>query len=248
MAEHMLDAVSDPQSLQRLLEQHSVDGKQRQYASGGSGDVLSMAALGSGEASWDMLPVSLSAGGADEVAAAGSAPSNGTPTTGSKLAASWQGSSGDMSAAAAGLGVAAQGQAAAKGAPGGPLQYQQRPRPSLSRELAVVFWRTLVDIARNPMLLLLHWCAAGCPRCPAAQRWAMLAAASLPAACFASVIPTDVCSVIRRFSCFLSCAGLPMCVLACRALALLMGVFVGAVFFQVTFDTSGAQNRVGECA
>lgn len=56
----------------------------------------------------------------------------------------------------------------------------------LSRELAVVFWRTLVDILRNPSLLLLHW-----------------------------------------------------------MLALLMGVFVGAVFFDVTFDVSGAQNRVG---
>jgi hypothetical protein len=33
----------------------------------------------------------------------------------------------------------------------------------------------------------------------------------------------------------------------CRGLAALMGVFVGAVFFDVSFDVSGAQNRVGEC-
>ncbi len=32
----------------------------------------------------------------------------------------------------------------------------------------------------------------------------------------------------------------------CRVLACLMGLFVGAVFFDVTFDVSGAQNRVGE--
>jgi hypothetical protein len=37
-----------------------------------------------------------------------------------------------------------------------------------------------------------------------------------------------------------------MLVHPCRVLALLMGVFVGAVFFQVSFNVSGAQNRVGE--
>jgi hypothetical protein len=31
------------------------------------------------------------------------------------------------------------------------------PRAGLGRELSVLFWRTLVDIGRNPALLLLHW-------------------------------------------------------------------------------------------
>jgi hypothetical protein len=42
---------------------------------------------------------------------------------------------------------------------GGAAWRRAAPRRSLSRELAVVFWRTLVDILRNPSLLLLHWCA-----------------------------------------------------------------------------------------
>lgn len=34
------------------------------------------------------------------------------------------------------------------------------PRCSLSRECAVMFWRTGIDIARNPTLLILHWIMA----------------------------------------------------------------------------------------
>ncbi|GAB4823317.1 hypothetical protein N2152v2_010363 [Parachlorella kessleri] len=56
----------------------------------------------------------------------------------------------------------------------------------LSRELAVVFWRTLVDILRNPSLLILHW-----------------------------------------------------------AMAVGMGVLMGAIFYNVGLDISGAQNRAG---
>ena len=36
-------------------------------------------------------------------------------------------------------------------------QRAQRGEHSISRELAVVFWRTLIDIWRNPLLLALHW-------------------------------------------------------------------------------------------
>ncbi len=50
----------------------------------------------------------------------------------------------------------------------------------------MVFWRTLVDILRNPSLLLLHW-----------------------------------------------------------AMALAMGLLMGAIFFGVGLDISGAQNRAG---
>ena len=50
----------------------------------------------------------------------------------------------------------------------------------------MVFWRTLVDILRNPSLLILHW-----------------------------------------------------------AMAVGMGVLMGAIFYNVGLDISGAQNRAG---
>jgi hypothetical protein len=56
----------------------------------------------------------------------------------------------------------------------------------LGRELAILFWRTIVDILRNPTLLALHW-----------------------------------------------------------GMSLLMGIFVGVIFWNVGNDVSGAQNRAG---
>jgi hypothetical protein len=59
-------------------------------------------------------------------------------------------------------GSSQQGSASEDGGGGGDkagaLAPLAAPRRSVSRELAVVFWRTLVDILRNPTLLLLHWC------------------------------------------------------------------------------------------
>ncbi|KAL4431621.1 hypothetical protein ABPG77_001463 [Micractinium sp. CCAP 211/92] len=170
IAEHMLDAVSDPGSLQQLLAAH--DGEQPASAA----DM----AHGSGAAHAHASSVAATDGGktlrGDAVSSCAKLDtvplSNGA-------------SDGDVSAAcaAAEMGMPLSG----KGSPGG-VAAAAAPqwRPSLSRELAVVFWRTLVDIVRNPALLLLHW-----------------------------------------------------------VLALLMGAFVGAVFFDVSFDVSGAQNRVG---
>lgn len=56
----------------------------------------------------------------------------------------------------------------------------------LTRELSIMFWRTAVDIIRNPTLLALHW-----------------------------------------------------------VISILIGIFVGCIFWQVGNDVSGAQNRAG---
>ncbi|EFN53179.1 hypothetical protein CHLNCDRAFT_136987 [Chlorella variabilis] len=166
IAEHMLDAVSTPASLQQLL---AARGK------GQAPDDDSAAAA----AADGLLPVPLAGRYADNGGLGGSGST-------AKLGSGSEdgGETGEAGGASPAPSVAASSSrgAAEQGQPRRP----RRQRRSLSRELAVVFWRTLVDILRNPSLLLLHW-----------------------------------------------------------MLALLMGVFVGAVFFDVTFDVSGAQNRVG---
>lgn len=62
----------------------------------------------------------------------------------------------------------------------------KRSRPGIPRQLAVMFWRTWVDILRNPTLLALHVC-----------------------------------------------------------ISIFVGVIIGAIFWQLGFDSIGVQNRLG---
>ncbi len=68
-------------------------------------------------------------------------------------------------------------------------QLHKKPaRAPLARELAVLFWRTLTEILRNPTLLLMH------------------------------------------------------CLMA-----LIMGLLCGGIFYHISNDIAGAQNRLGMC-
>lgn len=260
IAEHMLDAVSDPGSLQRLLAAH--DGEQPAAAAD--------AAAGQGGLHRHTPSAAATDGGK-------TGRSDGDSSFAKLEAPISNGGSGNGDASAAaetGEALRAKGSAAGAAAP--------LWRPSLSRELAVVFWRTLVDIVRNPALLLLHWCAhcwglvgllmracsVGLPAPPAAPpcmavhcrrcapgalrlcvvntrqlcvtapRGLMLGATTSPAHPPPQPYPTPRTTVVTTPPL------LPASL--CRILALLMGAFVGAVFFNVSFDVSGAQNRVGE--
>jgi hypothetical protein len=66
------------------------------------------------------------------------------------------------------------------------LQHKKPPRAPLARELAVLFWRTLTEIIRNPTLLAMHC-----------------------------------------------------------AMALVMGLLCGGIFYHIGNDIAGAQNRLG---
>lgn len=135
IAEHMLDAVSDPGNLQQLLMQHS---KERQHLGGSTAMVAAATADG-------LLPVLLSSAYVEGNSSGGGNRGGGSSTApSSKLDAEAVGGS------VAGDSMRAAGHAL-------PQQQQSSANKSLSRELAVVFWRTLVDIYRNPALLLLHW-------------------------------------------------------------------------------------------
>lgn len=126
IAEHMLDCVSDPATLQRLLPG-------RGKAAGNDG-----AAMDGGFSS---------NGGADGT---GTGAVGAPAADGSSAKLDGHGSEEDGAVAAAAAGAVGEHSthSSAHSAP---------RRASLSRELAVVFWRTLVDIVRNPTLLLLHW-------------------------------------------------------------------------------------------
>jgi hypothetical protein len=129
----MLDAVSDPASLEQLLRLHSKDHQQQRQLGlyGGS-------AAAAGATADVMLPV--------PPPAYGSAPrGSGSSGSISKL----DGEPGGHPHSRHGSSMAEQ-QAQQQ-------QYRHQYQRSISRELAVVFWRTLVDIIRNPALLLLHW-------------------------------------------------------------------------------------------
>ncbi|KAL4458955.1 hypothetical protein ABPG75_013820 [Micractinium tetrahymenae] len=182
IAEHMLDSVSDPASLQQLLAAHDKEGSSggAAAAEGPAGGGAANGAAGNGAANRHAPSAAASNG-----TMAFSSKADGSSCAKLDANASNDASNSDASAvaAAAEAGAAATGKGDVAEAAGAAVLPW---RPSLSRELAVVFWRTLVDIVRNPALLLLHW-----------------------------------------------------------VLALLMGAFVGAVFFDVSFDVSGAQNRVG---
>ncbi|KAK9908503.1 hypothetical protein WJX75_008761 [Coccomyxa subellipsoidea] len=67
-----------------------------------------------------------------------------------------------------------------------PLSHKKPPRAPLARELAVLFWRTLTEIIRNPTLLAMHC-----------------------------------------------------------AMALVMGLLCGGIFYHIGNDIAGAQNRLG---
>lgn len=153
IAEHMLDAVSTPASLQQLL---AARGK------GQAPDDDSAAAA----AADGLLPVPLAGRYADNGGLGGSGST-------AKLGSGSEdgGETGEAGGASPAPSVAASSSrgAAEQGQPRRP----RRQRRSLSRELAVVFWRTLVDILRNPSLLLLHWWGAAppaCDQCRAARR------------------------------------------------------------------------------
>jgi hypothetical protein len=68
------------------------------------------------------------------------------------------------------------------------LQKRQKPpRTPITRELAVLYWRTLTEIIRNPTLLAMHC-----------------------------------------------------------AMAVIMGTLCGGIFYHISNDIAGAQNRLGE--
>lgn len=134
IAEHMLDSVSDPATLAQLLAAHS---KERAAAAAGylNGSAASSSAA-HGAAS-ELVPVSLAASSAFEESSG-------------KLASEGLSKSATPSLRGEALAVEA-------GQQGQQAQQAQRGGHSISRELAVVFWRTLIDIWRNPLLLALHW-------------------------------------------------------------------------------------------
>lgn len=124
IAEHMLDAVSDPSTLQPLLAAH---GKEQQHAAKGV-EPREAAQAASEDATAPLVGnISSSSVAKLDAEAATGAPANAGAGAGSER-------SSEESSWAAG-----------------------RQRSGLSRELAVVFWRTAVDIRRNPALLWLHW-------------------------------------------------------------------------------------------
>lgn len=127
IAEHMLDSVSDPATLGQLLAAHS---KERAAAAGyanGSAGASTAARRSADE----LMPVSLAASSAFEESS-------------SKLVGDGLSKSTTPSLRSEALATEQARQA-------------QRAEHSISRELAVVFWRTLIDIWRNPLLLALHW-------------------------------------------------------------------------------------------
>lgn len=140
IAEHMLDSVSDPASLQQLLDAHD-KGQPTGPADAATGD----------GAAHRHAPATAPANGAKTVRS--DADSSGS----AKLDSALGNGEGNGAACAAASAVESGDAAAAQGTAAGAAL--PRSLPSLSRELAVVFWRTLVDIVRNPALLLLHWCA-----------------------------------------------------------------------------------------
>jgi hypothetical protein len=134
IAEHMLDVVSNPGSLQQLLAVRSK----------GQLPVSPAAAIAAGEANGLLPPGQQPNGNSAKLEGSGPGSSSsenggeaGARSSPDRAAASSRGKDGDSS--------------------GGGGRQVQHSRRSLSRELAVVFWRTLVDILRNPALLLLHW-------------------------------------------------------------------------------------------
>ena len=131
VAEHMLDAVSDPASLEQLLRLHSKDQQQQQLGP------YSGSAAAAGATADGMLPVPLTA-------YVSGRRGSGSSESISKL----DGEPGGHPHSRPGSSMAEQQPQ---------QQYRQQYQRSISRELAVVFWRTLVDIIRNPALLLLHW-------------------------------------------------------------------------------------------
>lgn len=134
IAEHMLDVVSNPGSLQQLLAVRSK----------GQLPVSPAAAIAAGEAN-GLLPPGQQPNG-NSAKLKGSGPGSSSSENGGESGARLS----PNCAAASSRGKDGGG----GGGDGGQVQHSRR---SLSRELAVVFWRTLVDILRNPALLLLHW-------------------------------------------------------------------------------------------
>lgn len=130
IAEHMLDSVSDPATLAQLLAAHSKERAAAAAAGYANGSAGSSAVARA--AADDLMPVSLAASSAYEE-------SNG------KLVGLSKSATPSLRGEALSLEPAQQAQQA------------QRAEHSVSRELAVVFWRTLIDIWRNPLLLALHW-------------------------------------------------------------------------------------------
>lgn len=127
VAEHMLDSVSDPATLQQLLAPPG--GKDATLSSGGGGGAAANGVLVAS-------PLGLPEGKAGAHNSASSVYEK------------------SLSSSSHHVRDESLGGAAGGAKPGASAQ------PNLSRELAVVFWRTLIDILRNPALLLLHWCAA----------------------------------------------------------------------------------------
>lgn len=127
---HYAQVVSDPQQLAQLLQAAS----KRESSSGGAADMQSQLwCSGSGAAG----------GGATAAVSKADVIGQHAPHQATQPPA--------VQPAPAAPAISDSG-----GAP--PLPARRCCRPSrLSRELAVMFWRTLADILRNASLLLLHW-------------------------------------------------------------------------------------------
>ena len=154
-AEHMLTAVSDPKLRDPLL---AYAGAQRRAAAeeraagggGGVGGGGGGAATAASRSADDDFTSDASEDGAGPRGGGG----NATATPGGPLLTIQSGRSADLEAGAAGAAAVA---GACSFAPCATTRRLRKPaRTPFGRELAVLFWRTLTEIWRNPSLLAMH--------------------------------------------------------------------------------------------
>ena len=170
IAEHMLHVACERGSLRRLLAGVAAAGG---VPPGGVG----AGPAGGGLEEVALVPGTFSEGDKDKV----------TPSSSGSMRTESMGGESDAGARDATQAAASAAAIAATPPLPPPLPQQQQskaaaltPAPAgISRELAVLFWRTLTDIVRNPALLLLHWCAPASlpcvlPRRPSYLKWRRL--------------------------------------------------------------------------